>query len=105
MMRDDLLPDSLEDDESEDASPPAPGRTRPFADREVPLGPSPMTIADAVHAWLDGEGSEDSARRFGRAEDVEFWKRLEGAVRAGRRATAPTGLQARVLDAIRELED
>ena len=38
---------------------------RPLADREVPLGPPSTTIAEAVHAWLDGETLHGTLWRAG----------------------------------------
>jgi hypothetical protein len=58
---------------------------RPLADREVPLTPPTATIADAVHAWLDGEAPESSVRRGEWSRDVDFWKRIDEDLAARRR--------------------
>ena len=50
-------------------------RQRLLSDREVPLGPPSTTLAESVHAWLDGETPEASVRRGEWSRDVEFWKR------------------------------
>ena len=73
---------------------------RPLADREVPLGPPSTTIADAVHAWLDGDTPERDAHRGEWSRDVEFWKRLDDDLAMRRRMRTPAGLQARIMDAI-----
>lgn len=73
---------------------------RPLADREVPLGPPSTTIAEAVHAWLDGETPERDARRGEWSRDVDFWKRLDDDLVTRRRLRTPAGLQARIMDAI-----
>ena len=60
-MFDDLQSDGLNDGRKRER--PANNADRPLADREVPLGPPTAAIADAVHAWLDGEVPESSVRR------------------------------------------
>jgi hypothetical protein len=73
---------------------------RPLSDREVPLGPPTATLADAVHAWLDGDIPESTVRRGDSARDVEFWKRLDGDLMMRRRMRTPSHLQARIMDAL-----
>jgi hypothetical protein len=73
---------------------------RPLADREVPLGPPSTSIADAVHAWLDGEAPESSARRGESSRDVDFWKKLDEDLAARRRLRTPAYLQAQIMNAL-----
>src|SRR5260221_14365387 len=73
---------------------------RPGADRGVPPGPPGAPIAEAVHAWLDGETPERGARRGDWSRDVEFWKRLDDDLARRRRLRTPVGLQARIMEAI-----
>ncbi len=73
---------------------------RPLADREVPLGPPSTSIADAVHAWLDGEAPESQARRGDSARHVDFWKRLDEDLAARRRLRMPAHLHARIMNAL-----
>jgi hypothetical protein len=73
---------------------------RPLADREVPLGQPTTAIADAVHAWLDGEAPESSVRRAEWSRDVEFWKRLDEDLVARRRLRTPAHLQAQIMNAL-----
>jgi hypothetical protein len=94
-MLDDLHPDDLPE-----VSRRTPNAQRPPTDREVPLGPPPVAIADSVHAWLDGEESEGAARRGDGGRDVELWRRLEVDVARRRRLRTPPGLEARVMAAI-----
>ncbi len=73
---------------------------RPLADREVPLGPPRTSLADAVHAWLDGEVTESQARRGESGRDVDFWKRLDEDLAARRRLRTPAHLQAQIMNAL-----
>jgi hypothetical protein len=73
---------------------------RPLADREVPLTPPSATIADAVHAWLDGEAPESSVRRGEWSRDVDFWKRIDEDLAARRRLKTPAHLQAQIMNAL-----
>ncbi len=73
---------------------------RPLADREVPLGPPRSSLADAVHAWLDGEVTESQARRGESGRDVDFWKRLDEDLAARRRLRTPAHLQAQIMNAL-----
>ncbi len=72
----------------------------PLADREVPLGPPSTTIAQAVHAWLDGMTPERDARHGEWSRDVDFWKKLDDDLARRRRMRTPVGLQARIMEAI-----
>jgi hypothetical protein len=81
-MFDDLQSDGLNDGRKRER--PA-GPERPLADREVPLGPPTAAIADAVHAWLDGEAPESSVRRAEWSRDVDFWKRMNEDLERRRR--------------------
>jgi hypothetical protein len=81
--------------------PERPGQpNRPLADREVPLGPPRSSIADAVHAWLDGEATESQARRGESGREVDFWKRLDEDLAARRRLRTPAHLQAQIMNAL-----
>ncbi len=73
---------------------------RPLADREVPLTPPTATIADAVHAWLDGEAPESSVRRGEWSRDVDFWKKIDEDLAARRRLKTPAHLQAQIMNAL-----
>jgi hypothetical protein len=73
---------------------------RPLADREVPLGPPRASLAEAVHAWLDGEATESQARRSEGSRDVDFWKRLDEDLAARRRLKTPAHLQAQIMNAL-----
>ena len=77
---------------------------RPLADREVPLDGNGQTrstaIADAVHAWLDGEATESEARRAESNREVDFWKRLDEDLAARRRLRTPAHLQAQIMNAL-----
>ncbi|HKG91115.1 MAG TPA: hypothetical protein VKA84_04460 [Gemmatimonadaceae bacterium] len=56
----------------------------------------------ALHAWLDGDGSEWAARRAAApgAREVELWKRVEAEAARRRSEHAPEGLRARILAAL-----
>lgn len=73
---------------------------RPLADREVPLGPPSTSIADAVHAWLDGDAPESHARRGESSRDVDFWKRLDADLVARRRLRTPAHLHGQIMNAL-----
>ena len=81
-MFDDLQSDGLNDGRKRER-PAHPDR--PLSDREVPLGPPTVAIADAVHAWLDGEAPESSVRRAEWSRDVDFWKRMNEDLERRRR--------------------
>ena len=72
---------------------------RPLADREVPLGPPSVSIADSVHAWLDGDATESQARRAD-SREVDFWKRLDEDLAARRRLRTPAHLHAQIMNAL-----
>jgi hypothetical protein len=96
-MFDDLQSDGLGDGRKRErpANP-----ERPLADREVPLGPPTATIAEAVHAWLDGDAPEISVRRGEWSRDVDFWKRMNEDLERRRRMRTPAHVQARIMEAI-----
>jgi hypothetical protein len=96
-MYDDLQSDGLGDGRK----PKRPADSeRPLADREVPLGPPTATIAEAVHAWLDGDVPETSVRRSEWSRDVDFWKRMNEDLERRRRMRTPAHVQARIMEAI-----
>ena len=95
-MFDDLHSDGLNDGRKRENGQPE----RPLADREVPLTPPSATIADAVHAWLDGEAPESSVRRGEFSREVEFWKKLDGELAARRRLKTPAHLQVQIMNAL-----
>jgi hypothetical protein len=96
-MFDDLQSDGLGDGRKRErpANP-----EHPLADREVPLGPPTATIAEAVHAWLDGDAPESSVRRGEWSRDVDFWKRMNEDLERRRRMRTPAHIQARIMEAI-----
>jgi len=71
-----------------------------LTDREVPLD-NPARLSAAMHAWLDGEATEASAR-LGDASDkqVEMWKRIAGETETRRHMTTPVYLQQRIMAAL-----
>lgn len=93
----DLHSDGLGDGRTRERSEPS---TRPLADREVPLGPPRSSMAEAIHAWLDGEATESQARRSNSGRDVDFWKRLDEDLAARRRLRTPSHLHARIMNAL-----
>jgi len=96
-MFDELQPDGLGEGRERDRS----GQPkRPLADREVPLNPPNTSIADAVHAWLDGDATESQARRGESGRDIDFWKRLDEDLAARRRLRTPAHLQAQIMNAL-----
>jgi hypothetical protein len=96
-MFDDLQSDGLNDGRKRER----PGQPeRPLSDREVPLGPPSASIAEAVHAWLDGEAPESSVRRAEWSRDVDFWKRMNEDLERRRRMRTPAHVQARIMEAI-----
>lgn len=83
------------------------GEPRPGADearltdREVPL-PGTEALGStpaAVHAWLDGEGTEADAR-LADAGQVALWNMIGQETAVRRRMTTPADLQARIMDAL-----
>jgi hypothetical protein len=77
---------------------------RPLADREVPLGggeaEEARILAPSVHAWLDGELPETTARRGTAARDVEFWNRINTEAERRRRLKTPAHVQAQIMAAL-----
>lgn len=77
-----------------------PDATRPLADREVPLPGAELGAAPpAVHAWLDGEGTEGEAR-LADARQVALWARINEETAARRRMVTPAHVSARIMDAL-----
>jgi hypothetical protein len=96
-MFDDLQSDGLGDGRKRERPV---NQERPLADREVPLGPPTAAIAEAVHAWLDGDAPETSVRRGEWSRDVDFWKRMNEDLERRRRMRTPAHVQARIMEAI-----
>jgi hypothetical protein len=84
-----------------DANRPANGA--PLADREVPLPGTEALGATpaAIHAWLDGEGSEADAQ-LADSRQVALWNRIADDAAVRRRMTTPSYMQARIMDALPE---
>ncbi|HTE44368.1 MAG TPA: hypothetical protein VK636_03900 [Gemmatimonadaceae bacterium] len=57
-------------------------------------------LAPALHAWLDGELPEASARKASAGKDVEFWKNIGVEVDSRRHMRTPAYLEARIMDAL-----
>ena len=95
-MFDDLQSDGLNDGRKRErpANPEALRRPR------GPLGPPTASIADAVHAWLDGDAPETSVRRAEWSRDVDFWKRMNEDLERRRRMRTPAHVQGRIMEAI-----
>ncbi len=72
--------------------------SRPIADREVPL--AGRTTSAAVHAWLDGEMSENAVRHGDTAHDVEFWLRIEREVEVRREMKTPVHVYQQIMDSL-----
>lgn len=62
------------------------------ADREVPASELP----DAVHAWLDGDGVNESALA-GAERELRLWKRISAETGRRRRMTTPAHVPAQIL--------
>ncbi|HEU4632011.1 MAG TPA: hypothetical protein VFS08_19835 [Gemmatimonadaceae bacterium] len=86
-------------DGQRDAAARTPGQGLPMADREVPIPAA--TPFEALHRWLDAEGSEaEAARDPEAARFVALWRRMD-AEAASRRATrAPRDLTDRIMNAL-----
>lgn len=77
-----------------------PDAARPMADREVPLPGAELGAAPAaVHAWLDGEGTESEAR-LADSRQAALWARINDETAARRRMTTPAHVSARIMDAL-----
>ena len=75
---------------------------RPVTDREVPLSqPAERRLSPVVQAWLDGELSEEAARKVD-SKDVDFWKRLDDEALRRRHMRTPAQVQARIIASIPE---
>jgi hypothetical protein len=66
---------------------------------EHPTVPGGFHLAPEIHAWLDGRGAAP-ARRGDAAEDVDFWRRLEGDIARRRQVRTPVHVQAAVMAAV-----
>ena len=76
---------------------PSPRSMPPMADREIPLdGGHPSLL---VQQWLDGEVSENAARRA-EAQDVELWQRINEEAERRRRMVTPSPVLDRIMAAI-----
>jgi hypothetical protein len=64
-------------------------------DREVPIGQFQMPLA--IHEWLDGEGSEATARVSDNPRNVEFWALVRAETERRRVVSAPSTLQQRIM--------
>ena len=71
-----------------------------LTDREVPLdGNSRLSVA--MHAWLDGEGSEASLKASDATEkQVELWKRIGAETTVRRQMKTPVYVQQRIMAAL-----
>lgn len=92
--------DGLHPDEPEGERKRAPDRAGPPADREVPLAPHGAVLADAIHAWLDGDVPERNVRRADWSHDVEFWNRINDDLDSRRRMRTPAHVQDRIMRSI-----
>ena len=76
---------------------PSPRSMPPMADREIPLdGGHPSLL---VQQWLDGEVSENAARRA-EAHDVELWQRINEEAERRRRMVTPAPVLDRIMASI-----
>ncbi|HEX6630134.1 MAG TPA: hypothetical protein VF048_03545 [Gemmatimonadaceae bacterium] len=76
-----------------------PGPGSPMADREVPIPAA--TPFDAMHRWLDAEGSEAEALRDEEsARYVALWRRVDTETAGRRSARAPRDLTDRIMNAL-----
>ena len=97
-MLDDLSKRPNGGDSHRDRAPRTPQPAGPLADREVPLASArPL---EAMHRWLDGEGSEADALRGESARYVELWRRIEAETERRRHLATPAHLQDRIMLAI-----
>ena len=76
-------------DGQREPQPRTPGQGAPMTDREVPIVAA--TPFEAMHRWLDGEGSEAAAQRDPEsARYVSLWRRVgEDTAPARRRSLSP----------------
>jgi hypothetical protein len=90
-MHDPLDPQA--DRSTPQAEPRTESRSEPqSADREVPGSELP----DAVHAWLDGDGVNESALA-GAERELRLWKRISAETGRRRRMTTPAHVPAQIL--------
>jgi hypothetical protein len=90
-MHDPLDPHA--DRQTPQAEPRAESRSEPqSADREVPASELP----DAVHAWLDGEGVNESSLA-GAERELRLWKKISAETGRRRRMITPAHVPAQIL--------
>jgi hypothetical protein len=103
-MIDDLRPDEgLSELDGPTRSARRTEKSRPLADREVPLGNQEIGVrllSPSIHAWLDGELPEASVRKGSTARDVEFWKGLNAELSQTRRMMTPLHLESQIMAAL-----
>jgi hypothetical protein len=74
---------------------------RSVVEREVPLGQhEDRALANAVHAWLDGELPEAAVRKGDTARDVEFWRGISTQVERARHLRTPEHVEAQIMAAL-----
>lgn len=92
------MQNNLDPREGLDPTTPRTPKEAPATDRELaPTG----RIADAVHAWLDGEPVAEAALSAAPRE-VAFWKKVEAETATRRRMAAPQHLSAQILAKLNE---
>ncbi len=76
----------------------------PLGDREVPIpGAEHRSVAaEAVHAWLDDEASEDEAT-LADAKQVQFWAKITEETERRRRMVTPAHVPQKIMDALPSL--
>ena len=94
-MLDDLSKNPNRDERRAPESQPA----GPMADREVPL-PAASPAFDTMHRWLDGEATEQEARRSEGGRYVDLWQRVGEEATERRQLAAPAGLADRIMFAL-----
>jgi len=94
-MLDDLSKNPNRDERRAPESQPA----GPMADREVPL-PAASPAFDTMHRWLDGEATEQEARRSEGGRYVDLWQRVGEEATERRQLAAPAGLADRIMLAL-----
>lgn len=86
-------------DGQRDAGQRAPDRGSPMADREVPIPAA--TPFEAMHRWLDAEGTEAEAQQDTEsARYVALWRRVDAEAASRRSARAPRDLTDRIMNAL-----
>lgn len=99
-MVDNLHPDSGSPDRARRPEPTAPDmRSEDLtAEREIAFDSAGRPVP-AVHAWLDGEGTEAEARRAD-ARDTALWSQIEDEAARRRRMTTPAPVLERLVASI-----